>query len=185
MTKGKGEKRTIKDTPPNTSQSPPRNQSESDEMEALTKSVYQMIDELKSDKEARKKEFQDIKNLLADKQTAWEEEWRQERDARMRLEQSLDRLENAERRRNLLMSNYVKSLFRELLKKKKEMSVVRDGKNVPIYIEEDLSREDRMIQKKAREECKLLREQGKEAYVGHRRIHVDGKERRWDKDESE
>lgn len=202
MTKGKGEKRSIKNTSPQTSQSPPRKQSKKgEEMEALTKSVNEMIDELKSDKEERKREFQDIKNLLAEKQTAWEEGWKQEREARMRLEQRLDRLENAERRRNLIMSNYVasetsgrklaaemESLFKEkakeivkvesvsrfktdngdrfiirlrdledkfqLLKKKKEMSVVRDGKNVPIYIDEDLSRED-------------------------------GKERRWDKDESE
>lgn len=234
MPKGKGEKRRIKDTAsptsPHTSHSPPRKQSRSEEMEALTKSVNLMIEELKTDKEERKKEFQDIKNLLAEKQNAWEEGWKQERQARVRLEQRLDRLENAERRRNLIMSNYVASessgrklateiegLFKEkakeivkvesvsrfrtdngdrfiirlrdledkfqLLRKKKDMVVVRDGKNVPIYIDEDLSREDRLVQKKAREECKPLREMGKEAKVGHRRIYVDGKERRWNNDE--
>lgn len=235
MTKGKGEKRRIKETSsptsPPTLRSPPLKQPRIEEMEALTKSVNKMIEDLKIDQEERKKEFQDIKSMLAEKQQVWEEGWKQEREARMKLEERLDRLENAERRRNLIMSNYVTSetssrklaaemegLFKEkakeivkvesvsrfrtvngdrfiirlrdledkflLLKKKKEMVVVREGKSVPIYIDEDLSKEDRIIQKKAREECKLLREKGREAKVGHRRIYVDGKERRWSKDEN-
>lgn len=36
---------------------------------------------------------------------------------------------------------------------------------MPIYIDEDLSRDDRIIQKKTREECKLLRAISREANV--------------------
>lgn len=70
-----------------------------------------------------------------------------------------------------------------LMKKKKEMVSERDGKTVQIYLDDDLSRDDRIVQKKARDECKQLRANGIDAKVGHKRIYVDGKERRWNREE--
>lgn len=232
MTRNKGEKRGRNELSPQKSSSPPLKQQKNEEMEALTMSMKKLIADLNEDREERKKEMQEIKDLLAEKQQAWDVAWKEEKKARERIEERLDRLENAERRRNIILSNYttnesssrklageMEEFFKEktkeivkidsvsrfktyngdrfivrlrdledkfsLMKKKKDMVVERDGKTIPIYINDDLSREDRIIQKKARDECKLLRENGIVAKMGHRRIYVDGKERRWNAEENE
>lgn len=69
-----------------------------------------------------------------------------------------------------------------ILKKKKELYMKKGGKRVPIFVDDDLSKEDRVVQQKARMECKRLREGGHEAKVGHKRIFVDGIEMRCDRE---
>lgn len=192
--------------------------------------MNKLIADLDKDREERKKEMQQIKDLLEEKQQVWDNAWKEEKKARERIEDRLERLENAERRRNIILSNYttnesssrklaveMEELFKEktkeivkvesvsrfktyngdrfivrlrdledkfaLMKKKKEMVSERDGKMVQIYLDDDLSRDDRIVQKKARDECKQLRANGIDAKVGHKRIYVDGKERRWNREE--
>lgn len=192
--------------------------------------MNKLIADLDKDREERKKEMQQIKDLLEEKQQVWDNAWKEEKKARERIEDRLERLENAERRRNVILSNYttnesssrklaveMEELFKEktkeivkvesvsrfktyngdrfivrlrdledkfaLMKKKKEMVSERDGKMVQIYLDDDLSRDDRIVQKKARDECKQLRANGIDAKVGHKRIYVDGKERRWNREE--
>lgn len=230
MTRRKGEKRGRKELSPQKTSSPPLKQQKNEEMEALTVSMNKLIADLDKDREERKKEMQQIKDLLEEKQQVWDNAWKEEKKARERIEDRLERLENAERRRNVILSNYttnesssrklaveMEELFKvktkeivkvesvsrfktyngdrfivrlrdledkfALMKKKKEMVSERDGKMVQIYLDDDLSRDDRIVQKKARDECKQLRANGIDAKVGHKRIYVDGKERRWNREE--
>ena len=53
-------------------------------------------------------------------------------------------------------------------------------KGTKIYINHDLSREDRDIQRKLREIAKQEREQGAEVKLGFRKIRINGNWRKWE-----
>lgn len=66
-----------------------------------------------------------------------------------------------------------------VMRKKKMLYEERNGDKLPIYVDDDLTQEDREIQKLARDQCKKAREQGKKAKVGYRRIYINEKEHKW------
>lgn len=72
-----------------------------------------------------------------------------------------------------------------VMRKKKMMYEERDGRKLPIYVDDDLTQEDREIQKRARDQCKKARELGKVANVGHRRIYINGKEYKWNQEKND
>lgn len=72
-----------------------------------------------------------------------------------------------------------------VLRKKKSMYTGDNGERTPIYVNDDLIREDQEIQKKARDQCKEARKLGKEAKIGYKKIYINGKEYRWDLERKE
>lgn len=69
-----------------------------------------------------------------------------------------------------------------VLKKKKMIYEDCEGQKMPIYVDDDLTKEDREIQKKARDHCKIARELGKAAKVGYRKVFINGKEHKWNQE---
>lgn len=69
-----------------------------------------------------------------------------------------------------------------IMKKKTEMYEITDGKRMPIYIDDDHTREERDIQKKARDMAKKLREEGHEVKVGYQKVIKNGKLVKWNRE---
>lgn len=67
-----------------------------------------------------------------------------------------------------------------VLRKKKSIYLVEGGKMRPIYVNDDLIREDQEIQKKARDICREARKLGKEANIGYKKVFINGKEYKWE-----
>lgn len=67
-----------------------------------------------------------------------------------------------------------------VLRKKKSIYLVEGGKMRPIYVNDDLIREDQEIQKKARDICREARKLGKEAKIGYKKVFINGKEYKWE-----
>lgn len=67
--------------------------------------MQELIGEFRADREERKREMKEFRELLAEKQSAWNLDKEEAIAAQKRIVERLDRLENAERRRNLILSN--------------------------------------------------------------------------------
>lgn len=64
----------------------------------------------------------------------------------------------------------------------KEKSKLR-GRN--IFIDHDMTKEEREVQRKMRESAKRKREEGKKVKIGYRKITVEGKVYIWNEEEEE
>lgn len=110
MAKGKGEKCARKDisprTSPNQNHSASIKPSKNEDMDALTRSMNQLISDLQIDREERKKETQTIKDLLEAKQRLWDKQKEEIKEFRKQIDDRLKRLENAERRKNFVLTNF-------------------------------------------------------------------------------
>lgn len=74
--------------------------------------------------------------------------------------------------------------FNDKIKILKAKSKLRNIKNKIIYIDEDLPKKEREIQRQILKRAKEERENGKRVKVGHRKMTVNGKEWKWDSAES-
>lgn len=64
-----------------------------------------------------------------------------------------------------------------IIKNRRKITVSGKG---PIYVDNDLTYEERVVQKKAREMKKILENEGKTARIGYQRLYTEGKVLIWD-----
>lgn len=244
MEAAKISKRRKPATSPSAIKSPPLKQrKEESEMEELQVMMRSMMKELKEDREDRKKEIKKereerkeemkkLEGMLAANRESWEKEKKQINERQEKLEERLMRLEKADKRKNIIMSNFkaadgdsrklaediekmlsekvgervrVESAYRFktvlgerqvvkmkdfedkliVMRNKKKLYEESRGEKTPFYVDDDLTQEDREIQKKAREFAKVSRAAGREARVGYRKVFEDGVEMRWSNDKKE
>lgn len=70
-----------------------------------------------------------------------------------------------------------------VMKNKKKFFEKRGEEKIPIYVDDDLTIEEREIQKKARDFAKTKREEGCVVKVGYKKVFVEGAEMRWSTEE--
>lgn len=234
-------KRRVPAKSPNATPSPPAKQKKENEMEELMKEVRLMMKKVDDDKierlkeakeerlerqEERKEEMERLEGLLTAHRDSWEKEKIILMERQEKLEERLCRLEKAEKRNNVIVSNYSaketdsRKLAREMegmmsrkagepvrvetaysirsvlgvrqvvrlaefedkmivMRNKKKFFEEKGDKRIPIYVDDDLTPEEREIQKKARDFAKMKREEGCEVKVGHKKVFVKGVEMRW------
>lgn len=227
---------------PNATPSPPAKVRKQDEMEKLMKDVKLMMkkvdddmlmrqEEAKKEKIERKEDMMKLEGLLTAHRESWEAEKKVLLERQDKLEDRLDRLEKAERKNNIIVSNYKpreaesRKLAKEIegmlskkigepvrvesaysfktalgerqvvrmgdfedkltvMKNKKKFFEEKESKKLPIYVDDDLTTEERKIQKKARDFARIQREEGKVVKIGYKKVYVAGVEMRWTNEET-
>lgn len=210
---------TSESSPENLKRLKPSKMTENDmeemkrDLQLILTSIKKVNESITTEGEERKKEIEQIKQLIETGKNEWIEEKKIIMDKQNLIERRLNNMEKASKRNNIVMSNYkakegmgrkltteIEALLQEktgekvmveavqkfksltgdrlivtmkdfedklaVLRKKKLIYLVEEGKMKPIYVNDDLIREDQGIQKKARDICREAKKLGKEAKIG-------------------